>query len=106
MQTATEDSVGSIEAIGETIGRMSEIAAAVAAAVEEQAAATQEIGRNIQEAAEGTNQVAANIVDVNRGAGETGAASSQVLSSAKSLSTESQRLKAEVVRFLETVRAA
>ncbi|MGB9115251.1 hypothetical protein [Bradyrhizobium sp.] len=40
------------------------------------------------------------------GAAETGSASSQVLSSAQSLSSESNRLKLEVGKFLATVRAA
>jgi methyl-accepting chemotaxis protein len=106
MQTATQESVGAIKAIGETIGRISQIASGIAAAVEEQGAATQEIARNVGEAAKGTAQVAVNITDVNRGAGETGAASGQVLSSAQSLAGESNRLKLEVDRFLSTVRAA
>ncbi len=106
IQSATEDSVGAIEEIGGTIGRMSEISSAIASAVEEQGAATQEISRNIQHAAQGTSQVSANIADVQRGAGETGAASSQMHSAAQSLSRESNRLKSEVARFLESVRAA
>jgi methyl-accepting chemotaxis protein len=60
----------------------------------------------VQQAAQGTQQVSSNITDVQRGAGETGSASSQVLSSAQSLSSESNRLKLEVDRFLDTVRAA
>ncbi len=60
----------------------------------------------MQQAAQGTTQVAANITDVNRGAGETGSASTQVLSSAQSLANESSRLKIEVEKFLATVRAA
>jgi methyl-accepting chemotaxis protein len=106
MQTATQDSVAAIKEIGGTIGRISEIASTIAAAVEEQGAATQEIARNVGEAAKGTQQVASNITDVNRGAGETGSASAQVLSSAQSLSSESSHLKAEVDKFLMTVRAA
>jgi methyl-accepting chemotaxis protein len=106
MQAATQESVGAIKEIGATIGRISEIASAIAAAVEEQGATTQEIARNVGEAAKGTSQVAANITDVNRGAGETGSASSRVLASAQSLSGESQHLKAEVEKFLATVRAA
>ncbi|MGP0092211.1 MAG: methyl-accepting chemotaxis protein [Xanthobacteraceae bacterium] len=106
IQTATQESVGAIKEIGATIGRISEIAAAIAAAVEEQGAATQEISRNVQQAALGTTQVASNIVDVNKGAGETGAASSQVLSSAQALSAEGNKLKVEVDKFLQTVRAA
>ncbi|HLX17392.1 MAG TPA: methyl-accepting chemotaxis protein [Bradyrhizobium sp.] len=106
MQTATQESVLAIKEISGTIGRVSEIAAAIAAAIEEQGAATHEIARNVQQAAVGSTQVANNIADVNRGAGDTGSASSQVLSSAQLLSDENKRLKAEVVKFLATVRAA
>jgi methyl-accepting chemotaxis protein len=106
MQTATQVSVTAINQIGDTIGRISEIAATIAAAVEEQGAATQEISRNVQEASKGTAQVATNILAVNRGAGETGSASSQVLSSAKSLASESSHLKSEVANFLQRMRAS
>ena len=106
IQGATNDSVLSIKEIGVTIGRMSEISATIAAAIEEQGAATQEISRNVQRAAQGTAQVASNIGDVQRGSNETGSASSQVLSSAQSLSTESNRLQLEVQNFLARVRAA
>jgi methyl-accepting chemotaxis protein len=106
MQTATQDSVLAIKEISGTIGRVSEIAAAIAAAIEEQGTATQEIARNVQQAAIGSTQVATSIADVNRGAGDTGSASSQVLSSAQLLSNENKRLKAEMVKFLATVRAA
>ena len=106
IQAATQESVGAIKEIGDTIGRMSEIASTIASAVEEQGAATQEIARNVQQAAHGTQQVSANIADVQRGASETGSASSQVLTAAKSLSGESSRLKREVGQFLSSVRAA
>ena len=106
IQAATQESVNAIRTISATIERLSEIASAIAAAVEEQGAATQEISRNVQQDAHGTQQVSANIADVQRGASETGSASAQVLSAAKSLSTDSNRLKTEVSRFLETVRAA
>jgi methyl-accepting chemotaxis protein len=105
MQAATQDSVLAIKQISGTIGRVSEIASAIAAAVEEQGAATQEIARNVQQAAVGSTQVATSIADVNRGAGEIGTASSQVLASAQLLSDENRRLKSEVGRFLATVRA-
>ncbi|MDU6136345.1 MAG: methyl-accepting chemotaxis protein, partial [Bradyrhizobium sp.] len=92
--------------ISTTIEKLSEIASTIAAAVEEQGAATQEISRNVQQAAAGTQQVSTNVVDVQRGASETGSASSQVLAAAKSLSRDSERLKVEIGRFLSTVRAA
>ena len=106
IQAATQESVGAIKAIGATIGRMSEISSTIAAAVEEQGAATQEISRNIQHAAAGTQEVSSNITDVQHGATETGSASEQVHSAAKSLSAESNRLKIEVGKFLNSVRAA
>jgi methyl-accepting chemotaxis protein len=106
IQSATRDSVGAIKEISGTIERLSEISSTIAAAVEEQGAATQEISRNVQQAAQGTQQVSSNIVDVQRGASETGSASSQVLSAARSLSSDSNRLKLEVGKFLNTVRAA
>jgi methyl-accepting chemotaxis protein len=106
IQAATQESVGAIKEIGDTIGRMSEIASTIASAVEEQGAATQEISRNVQQAAQGTMQVSSNITDVQRGASETGSASSQVLSAARSLSSDSTRLKNEVGKFLNSVRAA
>ena len=106
IQSATQESVGAIREISGTIERLAEIASTIAAAVEEQGAATQEISRNVQQAAHGTQQVSSNITDVQRGASETGSASAQVLSAAQSLSADSNRLKLEVGKFLDTVRAA
>ena len=106
IQTATQESVSAIRDISATIERLSEVSSTIAAAVEEQGAATQEIARNVQQAAHGTQQVSTNITDVQRGAAETGSASSQVLSTARMLATDSNRLKDEVGKFLRTVRAA
>ncbi|WP_041798698.1 methyl-accepting chemotaxis protein [Rhodopseudomonas palustris] len=106
IQTATQDSVGAIRDISGTIEKLSEIASTIASAVEEQGAATQEISRNVQQASQGTQQVSANITDVQRGATETGSASAQVLSAAQTLSSDSNRLRSEVGKFLSTVRAA
>ena len=106
IQAATQESVSAIKEISGTIEKLSEISSTIAAAVEEQGAATQEISRNVQQAAHGTQQVSSNITDVQRGAGETGSASSQVLSAAQSLSGDANRLKLEVGKFLNSVRAA
>ena len=106
IQAATQESVNAIKEISGTIEKLSEISSTIAAAVEEQGAATHEISRNVQQAAQGTQQVSSHITDVQRGASETGSASSQVLSAAKSLSGDSNRLKLEVSKFLNTVRAA
>jgi gluconolactonase len=71
----------------------------IAAAVDEQGAATQEISRNVQQAAQGTQQVSSHIADVQRGASETGSASSQVLSSAQSLSSGADNKLSNQKRF-------
>jgi len=106
VQNATQES-DAIREISTTIEKFSEISSAIAAAVEEQGAATHEISRNVQQAAaHGTQQVSANITDVQRGAVETGSASGQVLSSANSLAGDGNRLKHEVGKFLQAVRAA
>ena len=106
MQTATGASVETIREISGTINLISEISAAIAAAVEEQGAATQEIARNVQQAAELSARVATNITDVDRGNSETGAASTQMLAAAQSLSKESNHLQTEVRNFITTIRAA
>jgi methyl-accepting chemotaxis protein len=105
-QKTTQESVVAIKEIGETIGRVSQIAQRIAASVEQQSSATQEIARNVQSVASSTQDVAGNIVEVNRGATETGAASGDVLNSAQTLSTESARLRQELDRFMANVRAA
>ena len=106
MQDATRESVAAIKEIGETIGQISRIASSITNAVEQQGAATQEIARNVQSVATGTREAAVNIVEVNRGATETGSASGAVLNSAKALSSESTRLRAELDRFMANIRAA
>ncbi len=106
IQAATQDSVVAIKEIGCTIERMSEIASSIASAVEEQGSATNEISRNVQHVAQAAQQVSSNITDVQRGASETGSASSVVLSAARLLAGDSNRLKVEVSKFLSSVRAA
>lgn len=106
MQAATDESVAAIKQISAIIGRIATLASTVRHAVHEQGNATEQIAGNVREAADATAQVSAAIADVSRGASETDLASSAVLASARSLSSESVRLKFEVERFLSTVRAA
>jgi methyl-accepting chemotaxis protein len=106
MQGATRESVAAIKEIGGTIGKISEIASSIASAVEEQGSATQEIARSVQNVAQGTQAAASDIVQVNRGAAETGSASEEVLHSARTLSSESTRLRQELDRFMANIRAA
>ena len=106
MQNVTQESVHAIKAINSTIGRIADISAAIFNAVERQQIATEAIARNLQQATDGTNAVAHSITDVSRGATATDSASAAVLASARSLASESAKLKMDVERFLTTVRAA
>jgi methyl-accepting chemotaxis protein len=104
IQHSAENSAKTIHAINGTIGRVSEISAAIASAVEEQSAATQEISRNVQEAATGTGEVSGNITGVTEASQQTSAASSQLLTAANALSQNGTALRREVDGFLRAVR--
>ncbi|BAI73999.1 methyl-accepting chemotaxis protein (plasmid) [Azospirillum sp. B510] len=106
VQNATRGTVHAIEEIGGTIGTMNEIAATIAAAIEEQSATTAEISRNVQQAAQGTGQVSGNIAQVHEAAGQTGRAASQVLDASTSVSRQAADLRREVETFLTGIRAA
>jgi methyl-accepting chemotaxis protein len=106
IQSATRTSVDAIDGITRTIGKVNEIASAIASAVEEQGAATREIAHNVSQAAKGTGEVSANIVGVRDAARETGVAADQVVASAAELSKNGEMLKTQVEAFLCEVRAA
>ncbi|WP_249124974.1 globin-coupled sensor protein [Bradyrhizobium manausense] len=106
IQSSTTDSVKAISEINEVIRSMSEVSTAIASAVEEQSAATGEISRNAQLAASGTLSVSQSVEQVKRAAGDAGATSAHVLTAAGELSQQSELLRAEVSKFLNTVRAA
>ena len=106
MQSVTSNAVEAIKGITGTIGRMNDIAAAIAAAVEQQGAATGEIARNVVEASQGTQEVSVNIRGVVHAAAETGAGAVQTLAAANDLSQASESLTGEVERFIGTIRAA
>jgi methyl-accepting chemotaxis protein len=106
MQSATNNSVAAIKDIGTIITQISGISATISAAVEAQRVSTQEIASRIQHAAHRSGAVVLSIGDVSRGASETETASCRVLEAARSLSSESDRLKSEVERFLADIEAA
>lgn len=106
IQSATDDTVGAIQRIADTIQKMNKTATAIASAVDEQNAATQEISRNVHEAHHGTRSVADNVEGVSRATMETGETSATVLQSANALADQSGALKAEVAKFITTIRTA
>jgi methyl-accepting chemotaxis protein len=106
IRAATEQSVGAITSIGATITRSSEIAGAIAAAVNEQEATVNEIARSVQEAARGTQEVSQNIGEVTRAAARTGDAAREVLEASRGLAEQAGRLRQDVDGFLAEIRAA
>jgi methyl-accepting chemotaxis protein len=106
MQNVTTSAVGAIRKIGETIGEINDVTTAIAAAVEQQGAATREIARNIQHAAGGTSEVSSNIVGVSTASAEAGSAATQVLDASAALRREADTLRAEIDAFLGNIRAA
>ena len=106
IQETTGRAVASIGSITGRIEEISSVAASIAAAVEEQGAATQEIVRNVAQAAMGAGEVTSNIAGVAQAAEEAGETASQVLAASSQLSRQSDHLSGEVDRFLANVRAA
>ena len=106
MRAATHAAVVAIEEIGGTIEQVHGIALGVAAAVEQQQVATQEIARSIAEAASGTRAVTETMSMVLDAAHETGASAGRVLDAAADIARRSDGLGNEVAGFVAQVRAA
>jgi methyl-accepting chemotaxis protein len=106
IQDATQHSATAIDEIANTIGRVHEIGVAIQAAVSQQAAATQQISRNVHDASSGTKAVAENIVGVTESSQATSAGSGEVLTAAAELAESSERLRREMSRFVQSVRSA
>jgi methyl-accepting chemotaxis protein len=106
MQESMTQTVGAIKNIGSTITQINQTSAAVAAAVQEQVAATQEVASNVEQAAKGTGDISKNIAEVAAAAGRTGATASEVLDTANHLSQQADVLHKEVDKFLTSLNAA
>ncbi len=104
MQNSTQQAVGSISQISNTINRINEISSMIAAAVEEQRAATQEIARSIGEASQQAETVTANIDGVSESANEANHMSRSVLNAADSLADQGATLDRESGSFMNRVR--
>lgn len=96
MQSDTDAVVDAIDKIGGMIQDLNSTSSSIAAAVEEQHSATQEIARNTQQAADGTREVSSNITEVSTAVQETGQAASEVLSASSQLASEAERLRESV----------
>ncbi|GGF50922.1 chemotaxis protein [Aliidongia dinghuensis] len=106
IQAATRAAVDAIKEIGQTIAEMNEIGSSIAAAIEEQGAATQEITRNIQEAARGTAEVTRFIGDISEEVRATFTQASQVHGAASGMEQIVSHLNVEVDTILSNLQAA
>jgi len=100
IQSVTREAVEAIGQIGVTIGKVNQTSAAIAAAVEQQGAATQEISRSVQEAAKGTHEVSENIKSVAEAATQTGTAANDMLQASGGLSEQATQLRQEIEGFI------
>jgi methyl-accepting chemotaxis protein len=106
IQAETADAVAAIKRISMTIVEVNNISTTIAASMDQQGAATQEITRNVQEAADSAKHVSENINGVSEAVEATGQAASGLLGEADKLAQQARTLQAEVGDFLATVRAA
>ncbi len=104
VQGKSNDAAKAMSDIKNSVDSTNELASAVAAAVEEQQAATGEISRNVQDAATGTQEVSQNIQGVSEGASQTKEASAQVLETSQDVAKSTTGLKDTIDAFLRDVR--
>jgi methyl-accepting chemotaxis protein len=98
IQNDITNAVGAIAAISEVITRIDQFQTTIAAAVEQQTATTQEIGRNIAEAATGATEIARSVQGVASAAQTTteGVSQSQIATAdVARMSTELQQLASQ-----------
>lgn len=104
IQESTGGSVAALRAIGKDIGELEATAVSIAAAVDQQSVAGQDLARSIDLAARSTDDVTSSVTQVRETSLATGAAASQVLTSSTELEKQAVTLKTQVEQFLQHVR--
>lgn len=104
IQESTGGSVAALRAIGKDIEELEATAVSIAAAVDQQSVAGQDLARSIDLAARSTDDVTSSVAQVRETSLATGAAASQVLTSSTELEKQAVTLKTQVEQFLQHVR--
>jgi len=99
IQGDTQGAIDAIGQIGTVIGLVNDISTAIASAVEQQSATTNEIGRNVSEAAKGSADIAENVAGVAQAAASTSRGAAEALDAAQRLAASAAELEAQVRRF-------
>ncbi|HEY7806654.1 MAG TPA: HAMP domain-containing methyl-accepting chemotaxis protein [Croceibacterium sp.] len=106
MQETTGASVNALRKIAEQIKQLETTAVSIAAAVDQQSVAGQDLARSIDLAARSAEEVTVNLGQVRDTSLATGSAASQVLTSSTELERQATTLKTQADEFLQHVRAA
>ncbi|WP_454020691.1 methyl-accepting chemotaxis protein [Azospirillum sp. Marseille-Q6669] len=106
IRDATGEAVEAVRSISQTIAQVSRIASGIAAAVDQQSAATRDIARSVLQAADGAREVSGGMGEIRAGAGDTGAAADQLLAAAAGVAGQSKELAREIDRFIAGVHKA
>jgi methyl-accepting chemotaxis protein len=106
MQGATRRSIEALAGIERTIGDIGKISGAIATAVTEQGAASQEMARSIEVAAHRTNDAAAEVERVGAATQDTRASAASVKTLADDLAAAAATIRAQVDQFFGKLNAA
>ncbi len=106
MQDTTGASVNALRSIAGQVRELETTAVSIASAVDQQSVAGQDLARSIDIAARGTDRVSGHVEDVRELSLSTGAAATQVLTSATELEEQATTLSNQVDEFLRQVREA
>lgn len=106
IQSATKSAVSAINHITDTIAQVNSISTTIAAAIEEQGAATQEISRNVLQTSEGTKLVSSNIESVSHSARSTEHSAQDVAKAVNILNSQLSALRSAVDEFVQNVKTA
>ncbi len=105
MRTATGAVVTAVQDVTGTIGRINEIADAIAHAVDQQGAATREIAGNVQQVAGATGEISAATGRVSALASRTGGEAGRVLGAADTVSAQAGQLRSQMDGFVAALAA-
>ena len=99
IQADTKGAIDAIATIGAVINRINDISGAIATAVEEQSATTNEMSRNVTEAAKGSTEITQNIAGVSEAAQGTSSSAHESMKAAQALAQMSTALRGLVEQF-------
>ena len=102
IQAATDAAATSVAQIGQEIGEVDRVAGSIAAAIEQQGAATREIARSVDQSAQSSREVSSRIASVSGGAEEVSVRAIEVRGAISAASANIAALRSILVRVVRT----